>query len=157
MAAVRSIIVTLCPLLLQLYVLLNCWERGIHEFSSMEWHMSCLQWNGTGHLKHTSGQAMHSRVVDQHKIDSMIFYRIFVITWCFLSLFGFLLAFFERGRQRTWDWEGREVGGSGRTWGRRRNMMKIQCIKILRNKNIERVSLECCAVIVKRNCKFICT
>lgn len=33
-------------------------------------------------------------------------------------------------------------------------MNKIQCMKNLRNKNVESVSLECYAVVVKRNCKF---
>jgi len=80
----------------------------------------------------------------------LLFFGVFALLLAFV-----LLAFLRTGgREHEIKKAERWGGRSRRTWGRRRNMNKIQCMKNLRNKNVERVSLECYAVVVKRNCKF---
>lgn len=93
---------------------------------------SFQQWGGTGCISLTPGQAWCSESVNQHKPGYVFcvhaFLFLFIVWWVLSILFLFYFLFYWE-RERTWNWVGREVKKSGKTWGRGKNMIKIYCVK----------------------------
>lgn len=62
-------------------------------------------------------------------------FDIFVLFFCFVLLFWFFfweVFFFPKGKEHEVGWS-RRCGASGQSWGRRKDMVKIYCMKKIKN------------------------